>query len=80
MLNETNFKIWKEVVDIIIGCMDLDLTLRIKKLFLLQKTLKRLKLRNENKRSIQESFKGSIFKGQRTRKFLEVIEQFFCKK
>lgn len=27
MLNGTNFKIWKEVVEIIFGCMDLDLAL-----------------------------------------------------
>ncbi|RDX96394.1 hypothetical protein CR513_20955, partial [Mucuna pruriens] len=27
MLNEMNFKVWKEVVEIVLGCMDLDLTL-----------------------------------------------------
>jgi len=27
MLNGTNFKVWKDTVDIIIGCMDLDKTL-----------------------------------------------------
>nr|KYP37407.1 hypothetical protein KK1_041400 [Cajanus cajan] len=31
MLNGTNFKAWKEVVEIIIGCMDLDLALRVEK-------------------------------------------------
>ncbi|RDX82029.1 hypothetical protein CR513_37230, partial [Mucuna pruriens] len=27
MLNETNFKVWKEAVEIVLGCMDLDLAL-----------------------------------------------------
>ncbi|RDX75882.1 hypothetical protein CR513_44197, partial [Mucuna pruriens] len=34
MLNETNFKVYKEAVEIIFGCMDLDLTLWIEKLIL----------------------------------------------
>ncbi|RDX99274.1 hypothetical protein CR513_17691, partial [Mucuna pruriens] len=29
MLNETNFKVWKEAVEIVLGCMDLDLALRV---------------------------------------------------
>ncbi|RDY02724.1 hypothetical protein CR513_13794, partial [Mucuna pruriens] len=58
-VNETNFKVWKEVVVIVLDCMDLDLTLRI--------TFKRLKLRNENaltecvlimKRSIPKVFRA----------------------
>jgi len=28
MLKGKNFKVWKETVEIIFGCMDLDLTLR----------------------------------------------------
>jgi len=28
MLNGTNFKAWKEAIDIVLGCMDLDLALR----------------------------------------------------
>ena len=28
MLNGTNFKVWKEAVEIVLGCMDLDLALR----------------------------------------------------
>ncbi|RDY09630.1 hypothetical protein CR513_05971, partial [Mucuna pruriens] len=34
MLNETNFKVWKEVIDIVLGCMNLDLTLRVEELIL----------------------------------------------
>ena len=30
MLNGTNFKVWKEAVEIVLGCMDLDLALRTK--------------------------------------------------
>jgi len=28
MLNGTNFKVWKEAVEIVLGCMDFDLALR----------------------------------------------------
>ncbi|KAF1894733.1 hypothetical protein Lal_00021026 [Lupinus albus] len=31
LLNGTNFKIWKEAIEIILGHMDLDLTLRLEK-------------------------------------------------
>ncbi|KAH1261056.1 hypothetical protein GmHk_02G004018 [Glycine max] len=31
MLNGTNFKVWKEAVEIVLGCMDLDLALRTKR-------------------------------------------------
>ena len=30
MLNWTNFKVWKEAIEIVLGCMDLDLALRTK--------------------------------------------------
>ncbi|RDX96762.1 hypothetical protein CR513_20547, partial [Mucuna pruriens] len=29
--NETNFKVWKEDVAIVLGCMDLDLALQVEK-------------------------------------------------
>ncbi|RDY14352.1 hypothetical protein CR513_00585, partial [Mucuna pruriens] len=29
MLNGTNFKVWKEAVEIVLGCMDLDLAFRV---------------------------------------------------
>ncbi|RDX96409.1 hypothetical protein CR513_20953, partial [Mucuna pruriens] len=48
MLNETNFKVWKKVIEIVLGCMDLDLVLWVKEPILLWITFKRLKLRNEN--------------------------------
>jgi len=28
ILNGTNFKVWKDTVDIVLGCIDLDVTLR----------------------------------------------------
>ena len=31
MLNGTNFKVWKEVLEIVLGCMDLDLALRMER-------------------------------------------------
>ncbi|RDX97264.1 hypothetical protein CR513_19983, partial [Mucuna pruriens] len=29
MLNGTNFKVWKKAVEIVLGCMNLDLALRV---------------------------------------------------
>ena len=31
MLNESNFKIWKENVEIVLNCMELDLALRMER-------------------------------------------------
>ena len=31
MLNGSNFKIWKDNIEIVLGCMELDLTLRMKR-------------------------------------------------
>ena len=31
MLSGTNFKFWKETVEIVLGCMDLDLALKVER-------------------------------------------------
>ena len=31
MLNSSNFKVWKDTVEIVLGCMDLDIALREEK-------------------------------------------------
>ncbi|RDX96989.1 hypothetical protein CR513_20292, partial [Mucuna pruriens] len=63
MLNGTNFKVWKDAVEIILGCVILDLRFRIEKPI-------------PNLDNLQED---SIFESQSARKFLEEIKQFFAK-
>ncbi|RDX85138.1 hypothetical protein CR513_33714, partial [Mucuna pruriens] len=44
MLNGTNFKVWKKVVAIVLGCMDLDLVLRVEKPILAPDNLQEVKI------------------------------------
>ena len=46
MLNGTNFKIWLENVEIVLGCLDLDLALRMERHTSTRKTPMMLKLRS----------------------------------
>ncbi|RDY14168.1 hypothetical protein CR513_00804, partial [Mucuna pruriens] len=71
MLNGMNFKVWKEAVEIVLDCVDLDLTLRVEEPI--------PTMDNLQERSIREVFRGSIFESQSARKFIEEIEQFFAK-
>ncbi|RZC25841.1 hypothetical protein D0Y65_004504 [Glycine soja] len=85
MLNGTNFKVWKEAVEIVLGCMDLDLALRTEQLISTPETFNEVKVEKWDrsnqmclmimKRSIPEAFRGSISEGQSAKKFLEEIEQ-----
>jgi len=71
MLNGTNFKVWKEAVEIILGYMDLDLALRTKWSISTLKTSNKVKIEKWDrsnrmclmimKRSISEPFRDSIF-------------------
>ncbi|XP_028189394.1 uncharacterized protein LOC114375743 [Glycine soja] len=89
MLNGTNFKVWKEAVEIILGCMDLDLALRMERPISTLETSNVVKIEKWDqsnrmclmimKRSIPEAFRGSISEGQSAKKFLEEIEQYFSK-
>nr|KYP42935.1 hypothetical protein KK1_035642 [Cajanus cajan] len=70
MLNGTNFKAWKEAVEIILGCMDLDLALRAEKSTPNPENLDEDKVEKWErsnrmclmimKRSVPEVFRGSI--------------------
>ncbi|XP_020225300.1 uncharacterized protein LOC109807187 [Cajanus cajan] len=70
MLNGTNFKAWKEAIEIILGCMDLGLALRAEKPTPTLETLDEDKVEKWErsnrmclmimKRSVQEVFRGSI--------------------
>ncbi|XP_022847675.1 uncharacterized protein LOC111370221 [Olea europaea var. sylvestris] len=84
ILSGTNFKFWKEAVEIVLGCMDLDLALRS------NRPISTLENPNESKidrwdrsdrmclmimkRSIPEAFQGSITESGSAKKFLEEIE------
>nr|KYP56394.1 Retrovirus-related Pol polyprotein from transposon TNT 1-94 [Cajanus cajan] len=87
MLNETNFKAWNEVIEIIPGYMNLDLALRAKK--------STLTLENPNKdnvekcerlnrmclmimkQSVPEVFWGCISESHNAKGFLNVVKKYF---
>ena len=90
MLNGSNFKIWKENVEIVLGCIELDLELRIE---CPTSTLENLNEANIEKwersnclslmlmkRSIPEAFWGSINESVNATKFLLDIEQVFARR
>ena len=89
MLNGTNFKIWKENVEIVLGCMDLDLAIREQRPISTMEdpnTDKIEKWDRSNrmclmimKRSIPEAFRGSITESTDAKRFLTEIQQYFAK-
>ncbi|RDY07775.1 hypothetical protein CR513_08064, partial [Mucuna pruriens] len=89
MMNETNFKVEREAVEIVLNCMNLDLTLRVKEPIPTFDNLQKVKIEKWKhskrmclmimKRSIPEAFQDSISKSQSASKFLEEIEQFLPK-
>ncbi|XP_040862121.1 uncharacterized protein [Glycine max] len=89
MLNGTNFKVWKEAVEIVLGCMDLDLALRTKQPTSTPEASNEVKIEKWGcsnqmcimimKHSILEAFRASIFEGENAKKFIEEIEQYFGK-
>ena len=89
MLNGSTFKIWKENVEIVLGCMELDLALRMERP---SSTLENLNEANIEKwersnrlslillkRSILEAFRESITKSANAKKFLLDLEKVFTK-
>ena len=89
MLNGTNFKVWKENVEIVLGCMDLDLALRTEQPTLAEDNSNEAKVEKWDrsnrmclmilKRSIPEAFRGSISESTNAKKSLEAIEKYFAK-
>ena len=93
MLNGTNFKDWKENVMIVLGCMDLDLALRIEQPADLtdrssteeKRDMERWDRSNRMslmiiKRGIPEAFRGAMSEKVTTaNEFLEEIEKRFAK-
>ncbi|KAJ9556201.1 hypothetical protein OSB04_010815 [Centaurea solstitialis] len=88
-LNGTNYAIWKESVEIVLGCMDLDHALRMERLISTTENPNTDKIEKWDrsnrmclmimKRSIPSTFRGSITEGTNAKNFLKEIEQFFAK-
>ncbi|XP_057745631.1 uncharacterized protein LOC130963545 [Arachis stenosperma] len=89
MLNGSNFKVWKDTVEIVLGCMDLDTTLREEKPTSTPKNLNEVKIEKWErsnrmsimimKRSIPEAFRSTITEDKDAKKFLKDVEKFFTK-
>ncbi|KAL1321598.1 hypothetical protein AAHE18_14G138300 [Arachis hypogaea] len=89
MLNYSNFKVWKDTVEIVLGCMDLDITLQEKKPTFTSENLNGVKIekwKRSNrmsimimKRSIPETFWESITENKDAKQFLKDVEKFVAK-
>ena len=81
MLNGTNFKAWKENVEIVLGCMDVDLALRTEWPTLTEDSFNEARVKRwdrSNRMSLKimvhfipEAIKGSIIEKENAKKFLE---------
>ncbi|KAJ9564656.1 hypothetical protein OSB04_000622 [Centaurea solstitialis] len=88
-LNGTNYAIWKESVEIVLGCMDLDHALRMERPISTTENPNTDKIEKWDrsnrmclmimKHSIPSTFRGSITEGTNAKNFLKEIEQFFTK-
>ena len=89
MLNESNFKIWKENGEIVLDYMELDLALRMERPTSTPENLNEANIEKWErsnrlslmliKRYIPEAFWGSITESANDKKFLLNIEQVFAK-
>ncbi|XP_022152232.1 uncharacterized protein LOC111020001 [Momordica charantia] len=88
-LNGANFKNWKEDIQIVLGCMDLDLALRVDRPTSIEENPNKVEIEKWDrfnrmflmimKRSIPETFRGSIIEGTNAKGFLKEMEQYFTK-
>ncbi|XP_022158724.1 uncharacterized protein LOC111025186 [Momordica charantia] len=88
-LNEANFKDWKEDIQIVLWCMDLDLALRVDRPTSIEENPNKVEIEKWDrsnrmclmimKRSILETFRGSIVEGTNAKGFLKQKEQYFTK-
>ncbi|KAJ9547196.1 hypothetical protein OSB04_019739 [Centaurea solstitialis] len=88
-LNGMNYAMWKESVEIVLGCMDLDHALRMERPNSTTENPNTDKIEKWDrsnrmclmimKRSIPSTFRGSITEGTNAKNFLKEIEQFFAK-
>ncbi|XP_068666564.1 uncharacterized protein [Aristolochia californica] len=83
MLNGMNFKTWKYTMEIVLGCMDLDLALRAETPTSTFENLNEVKIQKSEgfnrmclmimKCSILEAFQGSITESKSAKKFLRKL-------
>jgi len=88
-LNGSNFKIWKESLEILLGCMDLDLALRTDKPTSTEEQPNTANIEKWNRsnrmclmiirHSIPDLFRGSIAESENAKQFLAQIEKYFAK-
>ncbi|KAL8167112.1 hypothetical protein V2J09_008611 [Rumex salicifolius] len=81
MLNGSNFKVGKENVEIVLGCMDLDLVLRTERTILVEDNSNEVKLErwdSSNRMSLM-IMKRSIPEATNAKELLEAIQQYFSK-
>ncbi|KAJ9557218.1 hypothetical protein OSB04_011832 [Centaurea solstitialis] len=88
-LNGTNYAMWKESVEIVLGYIDLDHALRMERPNSTTENPNTDKIEKWDrsnrmclmimKRSIPSTFRGSIIEGTNAKNFLKEIEQFFAK-
>jgi len=89
MLNGTNFKVCKDTLEIVLGCMDLDIAIRQDKLIATEENANEAKIEKWErsnrmsvmimKRSIPEASRDSITEDNNAKKFQEDVQQFFAK-
>ncbi|KAI5422385.1 hypothetical protein KIW84_045728 [Lathyrus oleraceus] len=89
MMSDMNFKSWKEFVEIVLGYMNLDLSLREERPTVAVENPNETKIEKWDrsnrmslmmiKRYIPEMIRGSIAESESVKKFLETVEQFFAK-
>ncbi|XP_074342991.1 uncharacterized protein LOC141680757 [Apium graveolens] len=89
MLNGINYITWKENVEIVLGCMDLDLAQRKEQPVPTMDDPKMNQIKKWErsyrmclvilKRTIPTGFRGSIVESTSSKKFLSEIEQYFAK-
>ncbi|XP_052111513.1 uncharacterized protein LOC127742812 [Arachis duranensis] len=88
MLNGSNFKVWKDIVEIVLGCMDLDIALREEKPTSTLENLSEVKIEKCErsnrikimimKRSIPEA-RGSITEDKDAKQFLKDVKKFLAR-
>ncbi|XP_019055231.1 PREDICTED: uncharacterized protein LOC109115531 [Nelumbo nucifera] len=89
MLNGINFKVWTENVEIVLGCMGLDLALRTERPIPTEDNSNEAKVEKWDrsnrmslmiiKHSIPEAFRGSISESNNAKESLVAIRQYFTK-
>ncbi|KAL8167848.1 LOW QUALITY PROTEIN: hypothetical protein V2J09_009347 [Rumex salicifolius] len=81
MLNESNLKVWKENVEIALGCMDLDLMLRTERPILPEDNFNEAKMGSFKPHDVPfwKHFRALFLRATNAKESLEAIQQYFAK-